>query len=89
MQAGISDANVLALFYTIKVLHNVPLDKYKLQKYITEYFINDFGKKNVLTLSFSEREDGYLYYCLAYPLSRRILDPRQWTFRGKPIPARR
>lgn len=88
VQAGISDANVLALFYTIKVSHNVPLDKYKLQKYITEYFINDFGKKNVLTLSFSEREDGYLYYCLAYPLSRRILDPRQWTFRGKPIPAK-
>lgn len=88
VQPGISDANVVALFYKISIAHNIPLDKVKLQKFIIDYFLEEFGTKNVLMLSYSEdsNTEDYVYYCLAYPLSRRILDPRQWTYRGQLIP---
>lgn len=83
---GISDANVVSLFYTMIVNKEADLDFNKLCDILSEYFSCDFGEKNYLYGSCDKEEDKWIFYFLLYPLPKRTLDPRQWTFKGKMLP---
>ena len=81
---GISDANVVALFYNIVVDHNASLDRGKMELLIRQYFSQEFGDKNVLLMSTDMNEDGnQTFDILTYPLVGRVLDPRRWSFQSK------
>ena len=85
VKPGISDANVTSLFYQITVNRDAHLEYNKLCDVLTEYFIREFGEKNLLYATCDRKEDGNLFYFFTFPLSRRTLDPRPWTFKGKMI----
>lgn len=85
VRPGISDANVVVLFYQITIQKEANLEFQKLCQIMVDYFSNDFGSQNFLYGTCEEKEKEYTFYFLTYPLPKRTLDPRPWTFKGKMI----
>ena len=85
---GISDANVILLMYSIIIDDKAQLDPDIMDGFMLGYFRDSFQEKNVLYLAskHDEEKKKSLYVCFAYPLSKRVLDPRQWEYRERMMP---
>lgn len=80
---GISDANVVLLLYSVSVDDQSNYDNEIISNFITNYFISSFKEKNILGIYQKHIKEKTLFLCFAYPLFKRVLDPRQWEYRNR------